>query len=97
MVQHTPPRRSLTSSRLRERDARQKQVHNRWLGCQVAIHSEKATRAEQDETARSCRSLRSLADAAIAALAVTNRYDVVATFDRKLAKRTQDLGVSAYW
>ena len=41
--------------------------------------------------------LPSLADAAIAAVAVANRYDAVATFDRKLAKRVQDLGVSAYW
>lgn len=41
--------------------------------------------------------LPSLADAAIAAVAVANRYDAVATFDRKLAKRAQDLGVSAYW
>jgi len=39
--------------------------------------------------------LPSLADAAIAAVA--NRYDAVATFDRKLAKRVQDLGVSSYW
>jgi predicted nucleic acid-binding protein len=41
--------------------------------------------------------LPSLADAAIAAVASTNRYDAVATFDRKLAKRMQDLGVAAYW
>ena len=41
--------------------------------------------------------LPSLADAAIAAVAASNRYDAVATFDRKLAKRVQDLGVSAYW
>lgn len=41
--------------------------------------------------------LPSLADAAIAAVAVANRYDAVATFDRKLAKRVQSLGVSAYW
>ena len=39
----------------------------------------------------------SLADAAIAAVAAANRYDAVATFDRKLAKRAQDLGISAYW
>jgi predicted nucleic acid-binding protein len=39
----------------------------------------------------------SLADAAIAAVAVANRYDAVATFDRKLAKRVQDRGVSSYW
>jgi predicted nucleic acid-binding protein len=41
--------------------------------------------------------LPSLADAAIAAVASTNRYDAVATFDRKLAKRLQDFGVAAYW
>jgi predicted nucleic acid-binding protein len=41
--------------------------------------------------------LFSLADAAIAAVASTNRYDAVATFDRKLAKRLQDFGVAAYW
>jgi predicted nucleic acid-binding protein len=42
-------------------------------------------------------SLPSLADAAIAAVAAANRYDAVATFDRKLARRVQDLGVSSYW
>lgn len=41
--------------------------------------------------------LPSLADAAIAAVAVANRYDAVATFDRKLAKRAQHLGVAVYW
>ncbi len=41
--------------------------------------------------------LPSLADAAIAAVALTNRYDAVATFDRKLTKRVQDFGVAAYW
>jgi predicted nucleic acid-binding protein len=41
--------------------------------------------------------LPSLADAAIAAVAVANRYDAVATFDRKLAKRAQGLGVDTYW
>jgi predicted nucleic acid-binding protein len=41
--------------------------------------------------------LPSLADAAIAAVAFANRYDAVATFDRKLAKRVQNLGVSSYW
>jgi predicted nucleic acid-binding protein len=41
--------------------------------------------------------LPSLADAAIAAVASTNRYDAVATFDRKLAKRLTDFGVAAYW
>jgi predicted nucleic acid-binding protein len=42
-------------------------------------------------------SLPSLADAAIAAVAAANRYDAVATFDRKLARRVQALGVSSYW
>lgn len=41
--------------------------------------------------------LPSLADAAIAAVASTNRYDAVATFDQKLAKRLKDLGVALYW
>ena len=41
--------------------------------------------------------LPSLADAAIAAVAMTNRYDAVATFDRKLARRILELGVAAYW
>jgi predicted nucleic acid-binding protein len=41
--------------------------------------------------------LPSLADAAILALATTNRYDAIATFDRKLAKRSKDLGMAAYW
>lgn len=41
--------------------------------------------------------LTSLADAAILALAMTNRYDAIATFDQKLAKRSTDLGVAAYW
>jgi predicted nucleic acid-binding protein len=41
--------------------------------------------------------LPSLADAAIAAIALTSRYDAVATFDQKLAKRLSDFGVAAYW
>jgi len=41
--------------------------------------------------------LPSLADAAILALAVTNRYDAVATFDRKLARRVKDAGIRTYW
>jgi len=40
---------------------------------------------------------RSLTDAALAAVASTNRYDAIATFDRKLAKRVQDFGVAAFW
>ena len=38
-----------------------------------------------------------LADASIAALAMTNRYDAIATFDQKLAKRSKPLGVTSYW
>lgn len=38
-----------------------------------------------------------LADASIAALATTHRYDSIATFDQKLAKRAKELGVAAYW
>jgi len=41
--------------------------------------------------------LPSLADAAIVAVAANNRYDGVATFDRKLGKRAKDLGVATYW
>ena len=41
--------------------------------------------------------LASLTDAALAAVALSNRYDAVATFDRKLAKRLQDVGVAVYW
>ncbi len=41
--------------------------------------------------------LADLADAAIVAVAVAKRYDAVATFDQKLAKRLADFGVAAYW
>jgi predicted nucleic acid-binding protein len=41
--------------------------------------------------------LSGLADAAIVALATTNRYDAVATFDRKLANRLERFGLAAYW
>jgi predicted nucleic acid-binding protein len=41
--------------------------------------------------------LPSIADSALAAIAASNRYDAVATFDRKLAKRLPDFGVAAYW
>lgn len=41
--------------------------------------------------------LASLTDAALAAVALSNRYDAIATFDRKLAKRLTDFGVAAYW
>ena len=38
-----------------------------------------------------------LADAAIVAVATANRYDAVATFDQKLAKRLKDFGLATYW
>ena len=41
--------------------------------------------------------LSGLADAAIVAVATTNRYDAVATFDRKLANRLGSFDLSAYW
>ena len=41
--------------------------------------------------------LTGLADASIVAVATTNRYDAVATFDRKLANRLESFGLAAYW
>ena len=41
--------------------------------------------------------LSGLSDAAIVALATTNRYDAVATFDRKLSNRLGRFGLAAYW
>ena len=41
--------------------------------------------------------LPSLADAAIFALAATNRYDALATFDKKLARRVKAAGIGTYW
>jgi predicted nucleic acid-binding protein len=41
--------------------------------------------------------LAGLADASIVAVAMTRRYDAVATFDQKLAKRAKDLGVASHW
>lgn len=38
-----------------------------------------------------------LTDAAIVALATTNRYDAVATFDRKLANKLESFGLEPYW
>jgi predicted nucleic acid-binding protein len=38
-----------------------------------------------------------LTDAAIVALATANRYDAVATFDRKLANKLPALGLAAYF
>ena len=43
------------------------------------------------------RSIRSLADAALVAVASGGRYDALATFDRKLARRLPKFGVKAYW
>jgi predicted nucleic acid-binding protein len=39
----------------------------------------------------------SIADAAIVAIAANNRYDAIATFDQKLAKRLNDFSVASYW
>jgi predicted nucleic acid-binding protein len=41
--------------------------------------------------------LSSLADASIVAVAASSRYDTIATFDQKLAKRSKELGVATYW
>ena len=41
--------------------------------------------------------LSGLTDAAIVALATTNRYDAVATFDRKLANKLPAFGLDAYF
>jgi predicted nucleic acid-binding protein len=41
--------------------------------------------------------LPGLADGAIVAVATMNRYDAVATFDRKLANRLKDFGLAAFW
>jgi predicted nucleic acid-binding protein len=38
-----------------------------------------------------------LADSAIVAVATTNRYDSVATFDRKLANKLEAFGLAAYF
>lgn len=41
--------------------------------------------------------LPGLADAASVATAMANRYDAIATFDQKMRKRMQNLGVESYW
>jgi hypothetical protein len=41
--------------------------------------------------------LSGLGDASIVAVATTHRYDALATFDQKLAKRAKDLGVAPSW
>ena len=41
--------------------------------------------------------LSGLTDAAIVALAITNRYNAVATFDRKLSNKLQTFGLDAYF
>jgi predicted nucleic acid-binding protein len=43
------------------------------------------------------RPLPSLADASIVAVAMANRYEAVATFDRKLANRLESFGLTAYF
>lgn len=41
--------------------------------------------------------LSDLADAAIVAVALANRYDAVATFDRKLANKLDSFAIAPYW
>jgi predicted nucleic acid-binding protein len=41
--------------------------------------------------------LSGMADAATVAVAIANRYDAVATFDQKMRKSMQSLGVESYW
>lgn len=41
--------------------------------------------------------LPGLSDASIVAVAMANRYDAVATFDRKLSNRLESFGLAAYW
>jgi len=41
--------------------------------------------------------LAGLADASIVAVATTNRYDAVATFDRKLANKLEGFGLESYF
>lgn len=42
-------------------------------------------------------SMTGLADAAIVAVAIANRYNAVATFDRKLANKLEAFGLAAYF
>ena len=41
--------------------------------------------------------LPGMADAATVAVAVANRYDAIATFDRKMLNRMRSLGIESYW
>lgn len=41
--------------------------------------------------------LPGLADAASVTVAMTNHYDAIATFDQKMRKRMQSIGVESYW
>jgi len=41
--------------------------------------------------------LSGMADAATVAVTIANRYDAVATFDQKMLRRMQTLGVASYW
>lgn len=43
------------------------------------------------------RPLASLADASIVAVAMANRYEAVATFDRKLANKLERFGLATYF
>jgi predicted nucleic acid-binding protein len=38
-----------------------------------------------------------LADASSVAVAIANHYDAIATFDQKMRKRMQSIGVESYW
>ena len=41
--------------------------------------------------------LPGLADAASVVVAFANRYDAIATFDQKMIKRMQSIGMESYW
>jgi len=41
--------------------------------------------------------LTGMADAATVAIAIANRYGAIATFDQKMIKRMQSVGVESYW
>jgi predicted nucleic acid-binding protein len=41
--------------------------------------------------------LGGLADASSVAVAIANHYDAIATFDQKMIKRMQSIGVESYW
>ncbi|HEX7192847.1 MAG TPA: PIN domain-containing protein [Thermoanaerobaculia bacterium] len=41
--------------------------------------------------------LAGLADAASVAVAIANHYDAIATFDQKMIKRMQSIGLESFW